>query len=107
MDVAGRLIMAPIFSFLLQLALSHVHEFDADIDAAKLTDDPLALASALTKIECFQGGWVERLFMPNRHMNEPVLLRSHPLIVERVKRLKELASQLQSTEYNGRLQWKK
>lgn len=98
------LITAPTFSLLMELALSRVHEFNADIEAAKLTDDPLALASALEKIEYYQGGWIERILMPYRRMREPVLFRSHPLIIERVKRLKQLASQVRSTEYNGRLQ---
>ena len=102
------LIMAPTFSLLMQLALSRVHEFNADIEAVKLTGDPLGLVSALEKIEYYQGaGWVERVFIPYRRMREPILFRSHPLIVERVKRLKELASQVQLTEYNGRLLLKK
>ena len=62
----------------MQLALSRVNEFNADIDAARLTDDPLALAHVLAKIEYIQGGWVERMLMPYRHMNESVLLRSTP-----------------------------
>ena len=88
------LIMAPTFSLLMQLALSRAHEFNADIEAAKLTGDPLGLASALEKIEYYQGGWIEKMFIPYRRMHEPALLRSHPLMLDRVKRLKELASQM-------------
>lgn len=53
------LIMAPIFSFLMHLALSRVNEFNADIDAAKLADDSLALASAFAKNRMLPG-WLGR-----------------------------------------------
>jgi heat shock protein HtpX len=106
------LIIAPSFSLLMQLALSRAHEFNADIEAAKLTGDPLGLASALEKIEYYQGGWIERMFIPYRRMREPALLRSHPLMLDRVNRLKELASEMQpsghffdSSEKHNRVQF--
>ncbi len=91
------LLMAPTFSALMQLALSRTREFSADAEAARLTDDPLGLASALEKIERYQGSWIERIFIPYRHMREPSLLRTHPLMVDRVNRLKDLASQMDSS----------
>lgn len=87
------LMIAPNISALLQLGLSRTREYVADQEAVKLTDDPQGLISALDKIEHYQGGWLERVFMPNRRMPDPSLLRTHPLTEERVKRLYELAQQ--------------
>lgn len=84
------LVFAPTLSALAQLALSRTREFDADLGAAWLTRDPDALASALTKIEKVQGGWLERVFMPGKGIPEPSLLRTHPLTQERVARLMSL-----------------
>ena len=86
------LMLAPSLSFLMQLALSRVHEFGADLEAARLTNDPLGLASALEKIERYQGNWVDRFFVSSRRMREPTVLRTHPFMVDRVNRLKALAS---------------
>jgi len=88
------LMMAPIFSALMQLALSRAREFNADAEAARLTNDPLGLASALEKIEYYQGNWIERVFLPNYRIREPSLLRTHPLMVDRVNRLRDMASQM-------------
>jgi heat shock protein HtpX len=89
------LMTAPTFSALMQLALSRTREFNADAAAAKLGGDPLGLASALAKIERYQGGWFERMFTPSQHMREPVFFRTHPLMTDRIARLKELASTMQ------------
>lgn len=92
------LIFAPNLSALAQLALARTREFDADLNAARLTGDPDGLASALVKIERAQGGWLERIFMPNRRVPVPSLLRTHPETEERVRRLMELKPELQSAE---------
>ena len=44
-------LLAPFVSMLIQFSLSRTREFDADEDGAMLTQDPLALASALRKLE--------------------------------------------------------
>ena len=85
------LIVAPTVSALLQLALSRTREFEADLGAAQLTGDPLALASALAKLEAPAGGWLWRLLTPYRRQEASPLLRSHPATEERVHRLKSLA----------------
>ncbi|MDH3473289.1 MAG: zinc metalloprotease HtpX [Rhodospirillales bacterium] len=84
------LILAPTLITLLQLALSRAREYDADLDAAGLTGDPLGLASALEKLEFYQGRLWERILLPGRRLPDPSLLRSHPPTAERVKRLLEL-----------------
>lgn len=87
------LIFAPSLSALAQLALSRTREFDADLNAARLTGDPEGLAHALAKIEQVQGGWLERIFLPGRRVPEPSLLRTHPLTEERIARLMALQPQ--------------
>jgi heat shock protein HtpX len=85
------LLLSPNLSALLQLALSRSREYNADIEAVNLAGDPHGLASALEKIEYYQGGWVERILFPGRRASEPSLLRTHPQTVERIKRIYALA----------------
>lgn len=101
--VAGLLgvIVAPIAALLIQSAISRSREFMADEAGARLTGRPLALASALRKIESwsrqvpmtsgtpatahmfiinpFSGGGMLRLFS------------THPATEERIKRLEAMA----------------
>ncbi|MCG6965734.1 MAG: zinc metalloprotease HtpX [Chromatiaceae bacterium] len=84
------LIFAPVLSSLAQLALSRTREYDADLNAVRLTGDADGLAGALRKIERVQGGWLERILMPGRRVPDPSLLRTHPETSERVERLMSL-----------------
>ena len=81
------LVFAPTIGGLLQLALSRTREFDADLGAALLTGDPDGLASALAKLERFQGGMLESLMLPTGRNPVPSVLRSHPPTDERIARL--------------------
>jgi len=84
------LVLAPFASTLLQLALSRTREFDADIEAASLTADPLALVSALQRIEwCSQPWW--RRWWPSYRQDQTSLWRTHPLTTERIERLEQMA----------------
>ncbi len=74
----------------LHSALSRTRELVADQDAAALTGRPLALASALAKLEHHHHGWLRRLVVPEA----PEWLRSHPSTRERVERLVELDRRL-------------
>lgn len=86
------LLAAPTLSALVQLALSRSREYEADRGAVELSGDPLALASALVKLEqAGRASW-EQLLLPGRRLPEPSLLRTHPPTAERVERLRELAS---------------
>ena len=88
------LMAAPFFSTLLQLALSRSRELSADLEAVRLTEDPLSLASALEKIETYQWSWLEKLFMQPKRDPIPPLLRTHPQVTDRVRRLKNLAEKM-------------
>ena len=81
------LYFAPAISTLLHLALSRTREFAADMDAAKLTNDPRGLTSALYKLERPTRHWWENLFFPYRRIAQSHLLRTHPPTEERIQRL--------------------
>ncbi|GGO80812.1 Zn-dependent protease [Marinobacterium nitratireducens] len=85
------LIMAPLFSFLLQLALSRSREYRADLDASELTGDPEALARALQKLEGSGRRWWAFLVPRNDFGTAPALLRSHPPTASRIRRLRQRA----------------
>ncbi len=87
----GLLYLGPALGSLLQLALSRTREYDADLDGAVLTGDPVGLASALSKIERYQGHLWEDVASPGgRRIPAPSLLRSHPSTAERIARLRAL-----------------
>jgi len=92
--LVALLLAAPLLSTLAQLALSRTREFDADLRAARLLGDPRPLASALHKMEVWNGSVLQRLrhLLPGGRLPEPSLLRSHPPTHERIERLLNLAS---------------
>ena len=86
------LYLAPTAGSLIQLALSRTREYDADLEGASLTGDPVSLASALEKLERYQGRFWEDMMLPipGRRIPQPSLLRSHPLTADPVARLRAL-----------------
>lgn len=97
------LMLAPTFGSLLQLALSRAREYDADLDAAGLTGDPVGLASALEKMERLQGGFIERILLPGARIPDPSLLRTHPPIEKRISRLLSLSALEQEEPIIGQI----
>jgi heat shock protein HtpX len=96
------LAFAPTLSALLQLALSRSREFDADLEAARLTGDPLGLADALEKLERHQEHLWRRVLLPGYRNRQPSLLRTHPNSAERIARLRALAqSAARGPEYGA------
>jgi heat shock protein HtpX len=96
------LILGPIAALLIQMAVSRSREFSADASGAKLTTDPLALASALRKIEAHSRGKLPatsnpstaHLFISNPFKGGAGLARlfsTHPPTAERVARLEAMA----------------
>ncbi len=80
---------APTAVTLLQLAFSRNREFAADLGAARLTGDPLAITGALERIDLLtrpRWPWGIRRSGGTR-MLPPVWLRTHPPTRDRVARL--------------------
>lgn len=90
------LIFSPNIAALLQLGLSRSREFNADMEAARLTGDPEGLASALIKIGRAEKGLLARLFSPGKGVPSPSVFRTHPETGERVRRLLEVSEGDQS-----------
>jgi heat shock protein HtpX len=103
LGVMLMMILGPIAASLIQLAISRSREFEADADGARLTGDPLGLASALQKIHMGTSALplpaeprleaTSHLMIDNpfRGSGMAKLFATHPPMEERVRRLQEMA----------------
>jgi heat shock protein HtpX len=98
------IILAPLSAALIQFAISRTREFAADQGSAEITGNPLALATALEKLETIG----HQIPMNGNPAMSPLLIvnplsaeglqslfRTHPPTADRVRRLLELAQQRQ------------
>jgi heat shock protein HtpX len=92
-------ILAPIAALLIQMAISRTREFVADATAARLTKKPLALASALERLQVAAeripldaNPATSHLFIVNPLSGKSLLrlFSTHPPVEERVKRLRAI-----------------
>jgi heat shock protein HtpX len=106
------MIVAPLAAMLIQMAVSRSREYGADEGGAKITGDPLALASALRKLH--MGSQNIPLQVNNATANATAhmfivnpltagglasLFSTHPPMEERIARLEAMAGAMGARSY--------
>lgn len=101
------MIVAPLAAALVQMAVSRTREYEADKDGAEISSDPLALASALSKISQLAQRTLnvaaERnpaqahmyIFNPLSGRSMDNLFSTHPAVENRIAQLQRIASEMQ------------
>ena len=96
-------LIAPLAAALIQMAISRAREFEADRGGAEISGDPLALASALGKIDAYARGihfptaeahpaTAQMMIMnPLAGGGTDTLFSTHPKTAERIARLEAMA----------------
>lgn len=94
-------IIAPFAAAITQFAVSRTREYDADEDGARLTEDPLALASALRRLETGVAAapmrqeprveTVSAMMIANPFGRLRSLFATHPPMDKRIERLEKMA----------------
>ncbi|GAB2981900.1 zinc metalloprotease HtpX [Nocardioides montaniterrae] len=96
-------LLAPLAASVIQMAISRTREFDADEDGSRLTGDPLALASALHKLEAgtaraplaptpqLQNAAHMLIANPFRAADVSRMFSTHPATADRIARLEAMA----------------
>jgi heat shock protein HtpX len=100
------MIVAPLAAAIIQMAVSRSREYGADAGGAKISGDPLALASALRKLQAYSeripmqvneatANATAHLFIVNPLSAGGLrsLFSTHPPMEERVARLERMAAQ--------------
>lgn len=93
------IILAPIAALLIQMAISRAREYGADATGAQIVGDPLALASALAKIDRgvqlvpreVNPATAHLYIMNPLHGGLAALFSTHPPTEERIRRLEQMA----------------
>jgi heat shock protein HtpX len=94
-------ILAPLAATVIQLAISRSREFEADATGARIIHNPLALASALEKLETVNERMptpatpqTAHLFIVNplRGASFARLFSTHPPLEERIQRLRSMTT---------------
>jgi len=95
-------ILAPIAAMIIQMAISRTREYAADASGARMSGDPLALASALRKlglaserIPLDASPQTSHLFIVNPFSGRSLmqLFSTHPPLEDRIARLEAMAGQ--------------
>ncbi len=99
----ASIILAPIAAMIIRLAISRAREYEADASGARITGEPLALASALEKIgtasarvpmnvnPAFAELYIEDPAKAVKRRGLTQLFSTHPPIEDRIRRLREMA----------------
>ena len=95
------IIVGPLAALIIQMAISRSREYYADEEGAKISSDPLALASALSKLDAYSkripmtraSETTSHMFIVNPFSGKSLmkLFSTHPPIEERIRRLQEMA----------------